>query len=293
MVKKVAGAVFMSLDTSKDSTAPLPGSTSNAASPEALQTCQAEKSALDGKLEECKKTNQVYEDTLATCADPEAAKTCAKEKDTIVDDLEECKKTSKSQDDKLATCADPEVAKTCAKEKDAISGELEELKKTSKAQEDKLATCADPEAAKECTKELDQTKATCTNDKNDLQNKLKECTDNAIKNAESPVWIRRRNALEVCGRNGRKTIPAGRYTYTANCGRLAATGTFYRQEALGVDDCLKACSADTKCKSVNYNIMDDAHCKMFTTGATQPVAVKGESECPKSLVIGFNPTTPK
>ncbi|KAJ6031420.1 hypothetical protein N7540_002152 [Penicillium herquei] len=100
--------------------------------------------------------------------------------------------------------------------------------------------------------------------------------------------------MKICGYGGRKTITAGDYTYRAFCQRQVAYGKFYKQLSIGVDECLAECSKDTKCKSVQFMIMNDAHCKLMPTGEVNKAkTVIDEPSCPTSMMIGFAPTTAK
>lgn len=177
----------------------------------------------------------------------------------------------------------------CQGERDNLRDDLAESQRDRETCEAELARRPTADALDECNETLEQARSSCAARTTTLQGQLSTCQASR----ENPAWTRRRQAMEVCGYGGRSRITAGRYTYTSHCGRYAAYGTFYRQETLGVDDCLRACTADARCKAVNFMITADAHCKMYDNGSTQPIAVVDEASCPGSLVVGFVPTTAK
>ncbi|KAJ5946375.1 hypothetical protein N7454_003214 [Penicillium verhagenii] len=184
------------------------------------------------------------------------------------------------QDDSTSA-SDPACEKdlqTCLAQKDNLGDDLDECN-------DELAKCKTKSAkdAQDCTDKLDQSQQ----DLDACEEKVKKCT-------LDPVWERRKEAMEICGHGGRTKIQAGKYAYTAHCQRqISSVGKFYRQAALSVDQCLAECSKDPKCKSVHYVIMNDAHCKFMPAGQTSAFPVGGESDCSRSPMIGFAPTTPK
>ncbi|RAO67343.1 uncharacterized protein BHQ10_003355 [Talaromyces amestolkiae] len=143
-----------------------------------------------------------------------------------------------------------------------------------------------------CDEELGRTKAllTDTRERNDeLDDELQKCLDgrrddktayareiSELKGricdceARQPevdlVWERRKEAMEICGYNGRRTIQKGGVVWEPFCGRGPTRARIYRQMAVTVDGCPEECTRDPKCKSASYVIMNDPHCKFFEEG---------------------------
>lgn len=146
-----------------------------------------------------------------------------------------------------------------------------------------------------CLKGRAEDKKACEDKIKALEDSVRKCEAD-LKKCEpvDPVWERRKEAMKICGYGGRKTIKAGAYEWRAFCNRQTSTGTFYRQLAVSVDDCVAACSADSKCKAVSWVIMNDAHCKMYTNGEVNKAKdVFDEATCPRHFMISFAPTTKK
>lgn len=146
-----------------------------------------------------------------------------------------------------------------------------------------------------CLKGRKEDKEACETKVKELEESIRKCQADLKKCAPvDPVWERRKEAMKICGYGGRKTIKAGAYEYRAFCNRQTAYGAFYKQLAIGVDECLAECSKDSKCKAVNWIIMNDAHCKMYSSGEVNKAKeVIDESSCPRHFIIGFAPTTKK
>lgn len=143
-----------------------------------------------------------------------------------------------------------------------------------------------------CLKGRKSDKESCDDKVSLLEDKLAQCSKDLGVCKKTvcpvdPVWERRKEAMKICGYGGRKTITAGAYTYRAHCQRQAAVGKFYKQLAVGVDECLAQCSKDKQCKAVNYVIMDHSHCKMYTTGGKEALTPTNDAECTKTSMIGF------
>ncbi|KAJ5556521.1 hypothetical protein N7494_000436 [Penicillium frequentans] len=150
---------------------------------------------------------------------------------------------------------------------------------------DPFETCED--TLDTCQADLAQSKA----DAAKSQAALTKCQSD--KQKLDLIWEQRKEAMEICGYGGRTKIQAGKYAYTPRCQRSATTGAFYKQLDLSVDKCLQQCSKETRCKSVNYVIMNNAPCKLHETGTTAAIPVTDENSCPVTPMIGFTPTTKK
>lgn len=178
----------------------------------------------------------------------------------------------KDEDEKTPP-SDGECAKelqTCLAQKDNLDDDRDEcLEKTTKD-------------AKECAEKLEK-----------AQKDLEACEQKVEKCKPDPVWERRKEAMKICGYGGRRKIQAGKYANTAHCQRMVSRSPFYWQAALSVDDCLAECSKDSKSKAIHYVIMNDAHCKLLSTGKTTALGVDGEGTCAKYPMTGFAPTIVK
>ncbi|KAJ5710987.1 hypothetical protein N7488_005143 [Penicillium malachiteum] len=117
--------------------------------------------------------------------------------------------------------------------KDDLQDELDECRKGLKA---------DKEACDKKIKELEDKLSKCTGNLRKCNDDLSTCQADLTtchKQCEvDPVWERRKEAMKICGYGGRKTITAGAYTYRAFSQRQVAYGKFYKQLAIGVDECL-------------------------------------------------------
>ena len=183
---------------------------------------------------------------------------CNSEKDDVQEDLDECLEAKEICDDSVEQCES-----SCKTATTVLENELATCKKTAskvKTLEAELKTCKKTTAAK-----------------------------------TSPLWERRRSGVELCAGPDQQVLSGGKWSYRAFCGRhnTKGTGPFYRQENMTVQQCIEACSKDTKCKSITFNVTDTANCKMFTAGGTHPVAAQAEDSCPRGFAIALMPTTPK
>lgn len=101
--------------------------------------------------------------------------------------------------------------------------------------------------------------AACERNSNVLETSLNECQ------AREEEWGKKQHALNQCPTNDNKRVTHGNLSYTVYCNKRNIGMTQLRLTTDGFDECLAACSADSKCKAVHYVVNWPKPCKMLAT----------------------------